>query len=328
MKVAVLGCGYAGLSAALHLLEKGVKVDLYDPKKRLSASEVSTGFLHPYVGKFPRKPKQADEWMYEATSLIVSIEKAYGKPLIAAKGIFRPALFSAQEMHFLRLSKKDHSIRFLTKEESQKEGFSSFYPGLWMEEGMQVYSKRYVDALLQILIRKGAQFFASTLDDTGNYAAIIEAMGGDSKEGYIKKNKGQTLKIKADHIPFHIPFLSHPHLSKTEEKDVYLIGSTYEKTYQNIEPDSSADQLLIDLRKQTKSNSSSSWDIVGREAAFRAYPLEQKEPLIEKISQKKWLFTGLGSKGLLFHAYFGRLLASKVTADLALHSERGSKVQR
>ena len=93
MKIAIVGAGYAGLSACWHLLQRNAEVTLFDEKGvGAGASGASTGLLHPYPAKLARRSLRADEAMREALALI----EIAGQDTASHTGIVRLAMSEEQ----------------------------------------------------------------------------------------------------------------------------------------------------------------------------------------------------------------------------------------
>lgn len=312
MKIAVLGGGYAGLSVAIRLVEKGYETHLYQLKEEF-ASKISTGFLHPYVGKFPRRPKLADLFLKKTEELLVKAESASSQPIRKKQGLFRPALFPAQEKYFQKLSKKDSKVVFWTKEEVREKIVHTDKEGIFIEEGQKVFNKPYLKALFSYGESLGLKRFFKPFEEK-NYQAVVEAKGPNTSEKAVYFIKGQKLKIamQENWIPF--PVVGNPHISETEVPGEYEVGSTYEKNYLDLLPDEKAEELLeklgsyLNMPKEVK--------ILEKSSAIRVYAKEEAKPIIKKVSEKKWIFTGLASKGLLWHGYYSELLVDELISFL------------
>ena len=46
-------------------------------------------------------------------------------------------------------------------------------------------------------------------------------------------------------------------------------------------------------------------------AGVRMSPKEGVQPIVEEVEKKSWAFTGLGSKGMLYHALFAKELSER-----------------
>ena len=90
-----------------------------------------------------------------------------------------------------------------------------------------------------------------------------------------------------------------------------LIGTTFEKKYKDLLPDietakneilPKAFEILPFLKDSRILNCTAGARVVG--------PLHR--PLIHHLSACRWLLTGMGSKGLLYHAIFAKDLVEQI----------------
>ncbi|XP_031257974.1 uncharacterized protein LOC116115999 [Pistacia vera] len=124
--------------------------------------------------------------------------------------------------------------------------------------------------------------------------------------------------------------LSDAWLAVQGPRSVYM-GSTWEWKSRNSSPNVSADEASQALEELLPKASSiypgiKNWSFTGARAGLRAMPpltangslplLGCIEDLIGKTQTSKfWLFGGLGSRGLLYHAWLGKLMAQAVLSS-------------
>ena len=103
MRIAILGAGFAGLSAAWHLLRRGgCEVTLFDPKGvGGGASGIAAGLLHPYVGEEGKRSYLASEGIEATLELIAAAEKSLGEKVVLQKGIVRHTFTEELREQFL-----------------------------------------------------------------------------------------------------------------------------------------------------------------------------------------------------------------------------------
>ncbi len=183
MRLAIWGGGYAGLSAAVYALDRGFSVCVYEPGYSHSGSLASTGFLHPYTGKFPVKPPDADCWMHATEELLERVEKGSLHAFRRRRGLFRPALFPAQEKHFVKMARKYAGITFWSREEANKNIPGIKTAGLYLHQGQQIDSAGYLKALKYYLEKRGVSFFSSAPEPSlQEYDRMILAKGAWARE--------------------------------------------------------------------------------------------------------------------------------------------------
>lgn len=293
MRVAVVGAGLAGLGVAYFLRKKGFLVTLFDENGVGSgASGIPVGLCHPYVGRSGKPSKFSEEALFLTRELLDVAEKTADKKLADRSGVIRVDWTPFEWYPDLKKVEE----------------------GILISSGMTVFMNEYTEALFASL--KGVELIKrkiSSESDLEEFDHIVFAMGLGMKEFDLPVNfvKGQVLIGTTDKILDKTLMKAKGHLSLIENKRVQL-GSTYEHHFLSERPD-------IEVAKK---------ELAGKLAAF--FPREEeffiekvwagvrvcvKEgylPIVQRWSQKAFIFTGLGSRGLLYHAYYGRHLADLI----------------
>jgi glycine/D-amino acid oxidase-like deaminating enzyme len=278
MKVAIVGAGYAGLAVAWHLLQKNVDVTVFDGGE--GASHVSTGLLHPCPGKKATPTWRSDEGMQAALELleVASAER----PVFVRNGILRIAATDEQKKEF---------------------GGET----LWIPEGITVYSKLYLEGL-KIACKK-AKFekrWVQNLQELDEYDAIVLTTGAETLQLIdlpVKRTIGQCLICKWEK-PLSMSLLSAGHITPTEDPELCLVGSTYEHTEK---PDP---QKALELLEKAALfyPPAKDFKVVEIRSGVRIAPKIGYKPIVAKVNPKTWVFTGLGSRGLIYHALLAKEL--------------------
>jgi len=311
MKVAIIGAGLAGLSTCWHLCQFPlIQTTLFDPKGiGGGASGIAAGLLHPFPGKRALRSWDAAKGIQETRILIEISEKTLNRSVCEVTGIFRPAVTTQQ--------KKDFSVRAKEDEDAQWLEHSDFGPGLWIRHGITLYSRLYLDGLWNACQTKGAamiQHAISSLQDLDAFDAIILAAGFETLRFAphlpLQVTKGQTLICRwPERLPFSL--VSQGHIAPTENPSFCHIGSTYEHDYFSLEPDQS---VILELIEKTAKfyPPVRDFDVIEVRAGARISRPKGYRPIVEKLNIKTWVFTGLGSRGMLYHAWLGKQLAQEI----------------
>ena len=140
-------------------------------------------------------------------------------------------------------------------------------------------------------------------------AVIIAAGAGTPQFGPwpLKKTKGQALLCRVREAP-PMALLGEGHISPTEDSSIWQVGSTYERTFTTDGPDEAVALKLIDQVSQFYPPARD-FEVLEVRAGIRMSPHHGYRPLCGQVGPKTWVFTGLGSRGLLYHALLGRELA-------------------
>ncbi|CAN1166602.1 hypothetical protein LINPERHAP2_LOCUS26787 [Linum perenne] len=178
------------------------------------------------------------------------------------------------------------------------------------------------------------------LDLEGEYDAVIICLGAKadtlpelSGKLPLRTCRGVIAHMQlpaetSDQYPDHAPsILSDAWLAIQGTHSLYM-GSTWEWQSRNSSPDVSADEASKALKELLPKASAfypgiREWSFSGAKAGLRAMPPLTPHgslPLLgcvndlvgRNCSSRYWLLGGLGSRGLLYHAWMGKLLAQAV----------------
>ena len=334
MKIAIIGAGFCGLAAAWHLLnhEPAISkliVHLFDAKGiGKGVSGMAAGLLHPYVGAHAKLNWRAREGFKATQELLLISSQALGYPVIASsQGILRLALNETQQRDF-QICAELYPSDTLWLEPSACQGLApgcADAPGLWLKQGLTVYSYLYLQGLWKACAAKGAQFEQRSiraLNELQDFDLIIVTAGAESHHLQelsflpIKTIKGQVLELSwpTDVPPLTCALNSQVYILMTEKRNSCLVGATYEKGYSEASTDidtakqeilPKAYQLFPPLQKAS---------IITCYAGMRAVT-PQRRPFLKFIAPNCWVLTGMGSKGLLYHALFAKELVQELRAS-------------
>ncbi|HSW72561.1 MAG TPA: FAD-dependent oxidoreductase [Chlamydiales bacterium] len=305
-KIAIIGAGYAGLASAYYLLQKGCQITIFDSGG--GASRVSTGLMYGYPGEHARKSEYADLGIKETIHLLNVASDHLGKAVYQKKGIFRPAMIDKQKESFQKSLSLHPELIWWEKEKVQEMLPECIpIPGLYIENAYQVDSKLYTEGLLGYLQTRGVEYQKkqiSSLDELSSFDSILVTGTLAFHNPGCGITKGQALICKSNrNFPCNISGKGHMSFAN----GICMLGSTYERDYQDDKPDLAK---AISLKEQAALFFPQAKDLEVMEcvSAFRIAKRGSYLPLIKRISEKATLFTGLGSRGLLYHALFASQL--------------------
>lgn len=286
MRIAVLGKGLAGLGAAYFLIKKGHEVVIFD--KGNGASYIPMGICHPYPGRSGRVSKYAFEAIELTKKLIGEVEQFSGKKLRDDKGIIRKGW----------IPKERHS------------DLEKFEDGILIRSGITVLMEDYVNTLYDMLdVGTKEEYNEKEFDRTLlACGAGIQEMGFSLPLGFVK---GQAIignsKIECERTVMK----ERGHLSPLPNGQVQL-GSTYERNFDS--PESNIKVALNDLSEKLDAffPDKDEFQISECRAGIRVSQKDSYLPIVAQVDEKTFVFVGLGSRGLLYHAYYGRHLADMI----------------
>jgi glycine/D-amino acid oxidase-like deaminating enzyme len=320
MQIAIVGTGVAGLSVAYHLHCQGLDVTLFDPKGiGGGASGISTGLLHPFPGRQALRSWMASEGMAASAKLLEIAAGALGRPVAESTGVLRSAVTEQQKNDYQKRSLEDPEAVWLEAEQMWSR-IPHAAPGLWIPSGKTVYSRRYLEGLFLacpgIKLEKTA---VRSLQELAGFDRIILATGFETLQFPecahlpLEPTKGHTLVCRwPERLPCSLVSLGH--ITPTEDPTLCQIGSTYEHNFRSLEPDPKAIPLLLQKAARFYPPAKD-FEVVELRAGVRISPKVGYHPLVMQLSPKVWLFTGLGSRGLLYHALLGEQLAYKIAKE-------------
>lgn len=311
-KVAIAGAGLAGLSVALHLLQLGnISVTLFDPKGiGGGASGVSTGLLHPFPGRMALRSWQADEGMLATKELVQKVEEEVGAPVCQRGGILRLATTLEQEKNYQKCL--EFGCEWWPKEKVLKMAPDAApFPALWIPEGMTVYSMPYLQGLWRLCEQKGATLIQEAFTSPDAFDQTVLAMGWQTPAPPgedLQASRGQALLCRWKK-PLSCTLLSNGHLTSSEDPNYCQLGSTYE------DPNKPLDiTQALNLREKISLfyPPAKDFEVVETRVGVRIARRLGYRPIISQVDPKTWVFFGLGSRGLLYHALLGKSLANKI----------------
>lgn len=324
MKIAILGTGFAGLATAWHLLQKGVSVTLFDPTGiGGQASSVSAGLLHTYVGLHAKYNLHGREGYEETDALLHVAEKALGKPVCSRSGLLRPALTEEQRLDYRLCAEKHADTEWLSAEQAQlMVPCVAPCPALWIKSAITVYPELYLAGLWKACSELGARWeqrSVTQLAELNAYDAIILATGPqtlafpEAQGAKLHLLKGQILELSwpPSLAPLSMPVNSQAYIVMHRNHTSCIIGTTYERTFTSPEPDPEYAVAEILPKATACIPALAEAQVLGCRAGIRVAGPGHL-PVVRQVAPKIWLYSGLGSKGLLYHALYARKLVQEL----------------
>lgn len=350
--VTILGAGIAGLSAARSLSQKGLKVLLLDKSDPGSgASGAPLALLNPATGRRAKKAWQAEKCIKKTTDVLKDLQKKISKPVFAQNSVLRPAIVKDLAKNFRESPEKydwpDTWVEWLDKDQIKTiiPGAACHEGGLKISPAATVHLPNYIKASVIDLQETGIRFIRNTNsvveksekrwiiknDDYKFSSSLLLHAAGQSIANFIEWDfmnlelvKGQTLTLYFhDDIPFQCSLSAMGYIAQLPDyPKMLVIGSTYEHSFNHADPDSEGkDYLLKKFRMilpglSNKIRGSEQWSGV-RVSSSNYLPVIGEHPQIKNL----FVFTGLGSKGLLYGQHCADLLADHIINQTPLPAE-------
>ena len=306
-KVAVIGAGFAGLALSWYLRHLDVHVDLYDAKEvGAGASGVASGLVHPYPGEKARRSMYAADALQETKKLLSVAQNFVQEPVANYCGILRQV--SAELLPCFQR----HSIEYRDVQFMQENLFC-------IVSGIVVYAKQYMRGLFLACKKLGVtwhQHNIESLQPLEGYHATIFAIGAgifafpEAKTLSLYPVKGQTLLCQAPQR-MERPILGKGHIIPHESSLVH-IGATYEREVLDETPNIQMARKDLFVKAHGLMPHWDDLEVYDCFAGIRVTSLKHYTPTCCKIRERLFVMTSLGSRGLLYHAYFAKQLALSI----------------
>lgn len=331
MDIAVIGAGFCGLAVAWHLVNHNpafpdLTIHLFDHQEiGHGTSGIAAGLLHPFVGAHAKLNPRGLEGMQATRQLLQIAAQTLNTPVTSPHpGILRLAMIEEQLCDFrLSAERYPQEAQWLEAQVCQRlaPGCAPV-PGLWIKEGLSVYSSLYLQGLWQACAQRGVKFercLIQSLEELNTFDLTIVTAGAESqylpelRDLKLRSVKGQLLELSWPKglPPLSCTLNSHAYLLMGPTNDTCWVGATYEKEYQDVEVDiefakqdilPKAHRLFPPLQEAT---------LLKCYAGMRAVT-PQHLPFIKQLSDSQWVLTGMGSKGLLYHALYAQELVHHI----------------
>lgn len=328
MKIAIIGAGFCGLAVAWHLLARSsfadLSIELIDKKGiGQGTSGIAAGLLHPFAGAHAKLNWRGREGVAATLELLDVAANALQRPVTAnKKGILRLAETEAQHLDYQKCAvQHPEETAWLSSDECRREvpGCTPL-PGLLIKKGVTVYSSSYLKGLWLACQGMGRVTFSQRkvetlreLDEFGHVIVTAGAHAHSIKELVslpLRPVKGQVIEVAwpKGQPPLPLPLNSVVYLLMTESAKSCLIGATYEKEAVNESVDVKKATAELLPRAVALYPALEGAPVIGCYAGVRGAAPNHR-PLLQRLCEKCTVLSGMGSKGLLYHALYARELA-------------------
>lgn len=320
MKIAVVGAGFCGLAVTWHLLQDPKNSVVLIDKKGIGqgASGVPVGLLHYYAG-----PKASLSWMAheaypEAIALLNVASEHLGQKVYKASGVLRPEVagmdFSkaktAPDTEWWEPSRCQSALPELADN-----------PGLFIRSGVVVDCPRYCQGLWLACLSLGATFecaHVTQADELTSFDKVVFTVGSGQMQikglnaPQVSLIKGQALELEwQQKLPLGFALNGSVQFSQIHDDSVFT-GSTFERRW----TEEGADQARCESEIRTKiaqmAPAFSHLSLRRVWSGFRA-ATSDKKPFTCQSSPHVYCLGGMGSKGLLYHAWGAKQIKTSLS---------------
>ena len=329
-KIAIVGAGFSGLGLCYHLLQiPGEKqVVVFDGKGiGGGASGIASGLLHPFPGESGKLSWKGREGIAATLQLL----KAVGKSAYKETGILRLAMSAKQQKLFQERADQEEDVEWWGPEQCRSYVPGGHYlPGMFIRSGITVHAASYLSKLWKICENLGAKLVLKqvSLKNLEDFDQVVLATGGGVKAFNLgldlKLNKGQILVCqKPKYWTQESSLIGKGYLALSEKEDECYLGSTYEHDF--ITPDPCLGTATHLILKQIGQfiPSYSSFHVRDCLAEIRVANRKGYRPIVQEVKPGVFVMTAMGSRGLLYHSYLGRILAEAMLQRKPILEEVG-----
>ncbi|GAX13514.1 hypothetical protein FisN_27Lu010 [Fistulifera solaris] len=331
--ISVIGGGMAGLAVTYHLLSQGPpsRIQVFDkaPVGNGGASAVAGGLLHPLSPR-GKLVYRGIKGLYETNALLrVTV------PAIVKDRLYRVATTEAQAITFQLTAQKIPRIcEWIAANEMQRICQSdTVYGGLVLQNGCKVvdvpaYLKGLWSACEHLAQEKNCQLTWTVTENAAiNQDDIIVYTAGS---GLFEPNSllsaptfpmqlvhGQSLVIRCNNNNnLKDALLCGKYISPLKDPSLVLVGSTHEFRDDLLSPE----EVIHELRERTSAVAPHLWEDYIVEKITKGTRVQSERgkhgrlPIVGKLpgNKQRWVLTGLSSRGLLYHALYGKMLAKAI----------------
>ncbi len=313
----IKGAGLAGLTAAWYCAQAGLKVVVTDTSSVGSgASGTWWGLLNPATGikALPSKGFQAAVESFEKMMTDLKVDSASW----IRKGIVRPAIDKMLETNFKSSSKLSEWPAGWVKWSDSIHGLAG-EGALHVNCGYAIDTRLWMTTIADHLRSKGVDIREDVPPHhTVASRFVLHATGADILTDpmwahlRIHPIKGQLREIDVDGIRNDHPPLSARGYAVQVDARHWVIGSTYEHEFKDIDPDPLFDSYLID-RFKAMFPQPLDIKVIARWSGIRVGSYNRAPVFETHPTEKQHLvLTALGSKGLLYSQVLGKQVAEHV----------------
>ena len=294
MKIAIVGKGLAGLGAAFYLSQKHHSITIYYDEE--GASAAASGLMHGFVGESGLKSPNADLCFEE----VVRLWENLGGEFFEKTSFIKECLTDEVKQNLLKYEEVEPISDTRVK----------------ITKACKVDVAHYLQKLESFLKRNGVQFIPKkieTISELEEYDRIIVCAGYGIKallpEVKLKYLKGQALifpNLKKHDTPliakgYLVPF-----------KDKVIIGSTYELYFSSSLPDIYTAYNLMGPSITSFYKPYETITPIKAVSGIRVAHPHFATPQILLKKNKIAFITGMGSRGILYHAHLGKSIADHI----------------
>lgn len=317
LNIHIVGAGFSGLAAGALLAPK-CRVTLFEDPQTPSASARASGLLHPFHGPFLHCKKSYPYAYQKALALLTHAQKYTHTPLMQqvhskwGSGAIRAATSLNQQKVFFRQAKKfPNQLHLLPS--------SSTFPlgAVRISAAYSIDAPAYLAALKKCIQEKNGILLQKRWTRPSSDAITLFCTGWKTPllfpqlRTHFTPVKGQLITYRRPNVPTPCLLQSGRYFVPCPwDSTLEIAGATYEHVFHDAHPRCNGffAQLCVDA--QNARDLRPLRHTISTYAGIRL--ATQGTPTIHQIDEKNWVMAGLGSHGLLLHAWLAEMWVKKI----------------
>jgi len=293
MSCVVIGSGLSGLAVSYFLQKSGYKVTVISSSKHKGASQIFAGILYRYPGRWGKKSKFADEAFPMSRLLIDEVETKTHRKVVLSTGVIKKFSKRLKRFSDVKMDGDDGLI-----DDAITIDMEQYLEGLKDLIGRENFVEKEVKDLSEI---EGLKVVCAGrgMKDLLPMENLIYRKG----QQYIGKKKVASSRYGTLVGKGHVSFIGD---------DRICLGSTYEREFDDDHIDEEFAEAEIRSRIEPWYGSLDGIEEKEFVCGVRVGQSDSYLPFAGKVDDTTYVFTGLGSRGLLYHAYYGQILADLI----------------
>lgn len=347
----IIGAGFAGLSLADALQEADQNVIVIEKDESGSGASGTPGALvNPATGRKGKKSWRAEKCYKAVRKNLEKIQNQASFSFFQKNGVLRPAqtekMARKMKEQFEKTVWPDGWCYWLTEKEIEYRhpGIHCTGGGLWLPKALTVNGRKYLKAYSHWLKNKDVKIkthCSAEVEQKNDHWAvysdnftikcekIVDATGYRVIKTHFWQDiklepiKGQLAEFQSKNkLDFTHSVSGLGYIANGSSDDSFIQGSTYEHNFEDLQTDKEgADYLKKRLKRMLPELAEevkliSQWSGV-RISAPNRKPVVGEHPRYQNL----YLFTGLGSKGLLYGKFTAEHFANHLMKDAPLYNE-------
>lgn len=321
----IVGAGLAGAAAALYLSPQEEVLVLEAHRPAAGASGAAAGLVNPLMGRKAKAVWRIDDAL---DAFHETLDCAGATALFQKTGVLRPTV-EAKQVSFFRdtADAHPHHVTWLSADAVQERfpDVTTHGEALMVRTGGAIRVPAFVHAMLDAAQRRGAEVrtgaHVTTWRETTEAAHATveredEALQLSARRvllalGYGYRHhdelsalnlhgvKGQTVTVqRPEHLETLIPMSGRGYI--VPDGDTLILGSSYEHDFDDLRPSPEQTEYIREKTARMVPGLDDA-DVLTATAGVRVMVPRTNLPLLGPLPgrERLWVFTGLGSKGLL-----------------------------